>query len=269
MSIKNKLINKLFSNKPRCLGVLLCYNDADILEDTIAHMLKNKHDLIVWDHGSDDGTKEVLDKYDSLFVERKFIPRSFDFYKLYGAMSENLINNYIKDYDWISWPDQDEILEGPTRKKSYFRYIKDVYKSKYNWIRFNNINYWFTDKDSKTESSPVERIKYYSIFPECAPRIRSWRASVTNIREFNHNILEGEQYPENFNLRHYPIRSKEHLERRINKDRVGLKRGEMNVHYENMKKKYKKLSINSEELLYDDGGELLLEPKYNWVKIYF
>ena len=57
--------------------------------------------------------------------------------------------------------------------------------------------------------------------------------------------------------------------RRINKDRAGLKRGNMNIHYENMKKKYKKLCINSEELLYDDGGELLLEPKYNWVKIYF
>lgn len=203
-----KFIDNLFQRRPRCLGVLLCYNDADILEDTIKHLLENKHHLIVWDHGSNDDTGKILDKYNSYFVERKFIPRSFDFYKLYGAMSENLINNYIKDYDWISWPDQDEILEGYDRKKNYYEYVKDVYKSKYNWIRFNNHNFWLTSEDDVTIKSPVERVRYYSVFPDCAPRIRSWRAKVTNIREFNHNELEGEQYPRFFNLRHYPMRTR-------------------------------------------------------------
>ena len=98
---------------PRCLCVLLCYNDGDILEDVILHMLKNHHDIIVWDHGSDDETPQVLDKYDSKFIERKYVPRSFDFYDLYPKMSQNLISNYIRQYDWISWPDDDEILEGP------------------------------------------------------------------------------------------------------------------------------------------------------------
>ena len=42
----------------KLLGVLLCYNDADILEDAILHLLEHNHDLVVWDHGSDDGTAE-------------------------------------------------------------------------------------------------------------------------------------------------------------------------------------------------------------------
>ena len=36
-------------SKPKALGVLLCYNDADILPDTIESLLANNHDLLVWD----------------------------------------------------------------------------------------------------------------------------------------------------------------------------------------------------------------------------
>jgi hypothetical protein len=42
------------------LGVLLCYNDADILKDVMEHLWANKHDVIVWDHGSDDDTPKIL-----------------------------------------------------------------------------------------------------------------------------------------------------------------------------------------------------------------
>src|SRR5271157_2541021 len=220
-SIKT-LLKRAFPAKrhPKCLCVLLCYNDGDILEDIIIHMLKNRHDIIVWDHGSDDRTPEILDKYDSKFIERKLVPRSFDFYDLYPTMSQNLIDNYIMHYDWISWPDDDEILEGPDRTKTYYEHLCDVYRSKYNYIQFNNFNYWFTDEDDRCIESPLKRIKHYALFPDCAARIRSWRASVTNIREFNHNTLNGEKYPENFNLRHYPMRSYDQMIRRINKDRA-------------------------------------------------
>ena len=38
----------------RCLGVLLCYNDGDLLEESIRYLLEQDHHLIVWDHGSTD-----------------------------------------------------------------------------------------------------------------------------------------------------------------------------------------------------------------------
>jgi len=166
----------------KLLGVLLCYNDADILEDAILHLLEHNHDLVVWDHGSDDGTAEVLDKYEKHFRERKYVPRSFDFYNLYPEMSRNLIKNYVKKYDWISWPDQDELLEGPDRTKKYDKWLKEIHKQGHDFIQFNNYNYWFTTADNALEPSPAERVRHYSLFPDCAPRIRAWRASKTNIR---------------------------------------------------------------------------------------
>jgi hypothetical protein len=254
----------------RCLAVLLCYNDADILSDVITYLLNQNHDLIAWDHSSNDDTAAVLDQFTGNLVERRLIPRDFDFYYLYQAMSKNLLDNYIDKYDWISWPDQDEILEGPDRNKSYYDYLQEIFYSQYDWIYFNNFNYWFTSQDPITECSPIRRIKHYSLFPDCAPRIRSWRATSTNIRIFNHNPPIGIQYPVPFNLRHYPMRSLNQARKRLFQDRANLQKGQQNFHYENMAAKpFYHLILSPEQLHFDDDvSDFNPEIKFNWRTIY-
>ncbi|MFT4063186.1 hypothetical protein [Paraburkholderia sp.] len=254
---------------PKALGVLLCYNDAEMLSESIDWLLLNRHDVIALDHGSDDGTAAVLDKYRHRLVERIFLPRDFDFYKLYETMSRHLMSHYVARYDWISWPDQDELLEGPDRSKSYYDHLVDAFNSPYDWIQFNNQNFWFTDEDDARIALPTQRIRHYSIVPDCAPRIRSWRASATNIRWFNHNPPEGKPVPVRFNLRHYPMRSAEQAARRLDKDRADLRRGNANFHYDNMKKNRNVLHIDASMLHFDDGkSELSVEPKFNWRNVY-
>ncbi|HEY4337516.1 MAG TPA: glycosyltransferase family 2 protein [Puia sp.] len=256
-------------SKIRSLGVLLCYNDADILEDAILHLLNTGHDLIAWDHGSDDDTAAVLDKYQGHLVERAFIPRSFDFYNLYQHMSEHLIKEYVSRYDWISWPDQDELLEGPDRTKSYQEWVAVVFEEGYDYVQFSNYNFWFTADDDPSILSPVQRVRHYGLFPDCAPRIRAWRASKTNIRVFNHNSVEGRKAPVFFNLRHYPMRTKEQMIRRLNKDRANLQRDGNNYHYNNMALEGEKLIIPADRLHVDDGvSELNPAVIYNWRDIY-
>lgn len=253
----------------KLLGVLLCYNDGDLLSDSIQHLLDAGHDLIVWNHGSDDETASVIESFSGSLLESKFVPRDFDFYQLYPEMSRNIINNYSGLYDWVTWPDQDEFVEGSTRAKSYRDSLQEVFESSANWIRFNNYNYWFTKSDDVEESSAPARVRHYSLFPDCAPRIRCWRASATNIREFNHNPPEGDQWPVFFNLRHYPARSREHMLARVQKDRAGLLRGGQNYHYENMREWIGKFDIQPDNLHFDDGvSELNPEPIFNWRTIY-
>lgn len=255
--------------KPKALGVLLCYNDADILPDAIEWLLNNNHDLLAWDHGSDDGTAEVLERYAKHFVERKFIPREFDFYKLYETMSKHLRKHYRHRYDWISWPDQDEFLEGPARDKSYYDYVTEVVNSEYNWVSFRNYNFWFTTEDDPAVVSPVKRIHRYSLFADCSPRIRAWRASVTNLRKFNHNPLDGLPDPRPFNLRHYQMRSYEQMLKRLNKDRVGLETPGANWHYNHMKAHADLLVIPPQSLHLDDGrSELNPETIFDWRALY-
>lgn len=254
---------------PRMLGVLLCYNDADVLADSIESLLENNHHLVVWNHGSTDHTSEVLSKYKNYIIENTFLPREFDFYKLYPTVSQYLIENYIKNYDWISWPDQDEILEGPDRSKSYSEFVLDVLEGGYTHVRFDMFNFWFTEIDDMSISSTVERVRHYSPFPEFPSLMRAWNAKVTNKREFNHNSLDGNLYPHRFRLRHYPMRSHEQAVRRITKDRQGLQRGDQNIHYNSLIKYLDRLVISPNQLHFDDGmSNLHTSVSFDFAKYY-
>ena len=255
--------------KPRALGVLLCYNDADILPEAIEHLLANNHQVIAWDHGSTDDTAAVLRRYSDELVETKFLPREFDFYSLYGAMSENLLERYVDKYDWISWPDQDEFLEGPTRECSYYDFVTEVFNSQFDWVQFHNLLYWFTSEDDLSVQSATRRVRRYCDFPDCSPRMRAWRASCTNIRWFNHNDPDGVKYPEMGKLRHYQMRSLEHALQRITKDRTGLQRGATIAYYNLMNTWKDRLIIDPHRLHFDDGrSELSVEPIFNWRYVY-
>jgi glycosyltransferase involved in cell wall biosynthesis len=253
----------------RCLGVLLCFNDGDLLEESISHLVEQNHELIAWDHGSTDETPAVLERFRPHFREIRRIPREVDFYGLHEAMSRHLIENYARDYDWISWPDQDEFLEGPTRDRSYYDYLLDADDSGVDWIRFRNFNFWCTDEDDPGVPETTHRVRHYALWPDCPPRIRSWRARVTNIRRFNHNPLDGTPSAREFNLRHYPMRSAEQMRTRLLRDRAGLRRGNMNFHYENMSRRPESLRIPAAALHVDDGvTDLNPDPIFDWRSIY-
>lgn len=253
----------------RCLGVLLCYNDGDLLEESISYLLEQNHDLIAWDHGSTDETPEVLERLRPHLREVQQVPREFDFYELYPAMSRHLIESYVAEYDWISWPDQDEFLEGPSRDRPYYQHLLKADESGIDWIEFRNFNFWCTDEDDPSILETTRRVRHYSLWPDCPPRIRAWRAPLTNIRRFNHNPLEGVPSPRPFNLRHYPMRSPAQMRARVERDRAGLRRGDLNFHYENMGRRIESLQIPASDLHLDDGvSDLNPDPIFDWREIY-
>ena len=154
---------------PRLLGVLLCYNDGDLVEEAVRYLREQGHDLIVWDHGSTDETPDVLRSLEAELWSCTTVPRSVDFYQLYQAMSEHLLDNYVDRYDWVSWPDQDEFLEGPDRSRPYREWLYEVASSPYDWIQFNNFNFWWTAADDVGAGVVAERVRHYSLFPTARP----------------------------------------------------------------------------------------------------
>jgi hypothetical protein len=255
--------------KARLLGVLLCYNDGDLVEDAVGYLREQGHDIVAWDHGSTDETAGALLRLRSELVELETVPRSVDFYGLYQAMSTRLLEHYVARYDWISWPDQDEFLEGPDRARSYRGWLDEVIASPFDWLQFNNYNFWWTSADDANVQRAVERVRHYSLFADCGPRIRAWRASATNIRLFNHNPPLGERFPTLFNLRHYPMRSEAQMRRRLQVDRAGLRRGGSNFHYENKSSWPERLAISPDQLHVDDGrSELDPYPIFDWRAVY-
>ncbi len=192
---------------PRCLGVLLCDNHGAILRDAVEALLAERHAVVVWDFGSADQTADVLSEYADSLLEWRRVPREPDLHRTYLALSEHLRSHYIDEFDWISWPDQSQMLEGPRRELSYYEYVTAVFNSPFDFVQFRNFIYRVTDEDDQTIASPVERLKRYSLWSERRSDIRAWRAQLTDARMFGQDPVSGQRFPFLFNLRQYPQQS--------------------------------------------------------------
>jgi len=251
----------------RFLGLLLCYNDDDILASVIEHLVANRHDVVVFNHGSEDDTDHIARAYlgrgviDYQSLDRHEVP----FLELYGVAGQYVQQRYGARYDWLSWPDQDEILEGPDLARPYHEQVSELMAAGHDWIEFENFVFWFTEADDETVRDPVERIRHYNLYQSASPRIRAWRMSCTNERRMgNSNPPDGSKSPGNFPLRHYPMRSIAQARRRAGHDRnqPGFQRGDKNWHYERFRDDEGTMLVPPEKLHRFDGTTL--DPTITW-----
>ena len=141
--------------------------------------------------------------------------------------------------------------------------------SPYDWIQFNNFNFWWTEADDP--SVPNGRSSGSAItasFADCGPRIRSWRASATNIRQFNHNPPLGQRYPTTFQPEALP-----HEERGPDgpPSRGGPGRAAprgANYHYDNMSSWPDRLVIPPEKLRLTTAANSIQSFVFDWRSIY-
>ncbi len=252
----------------RFLGLLLCYNDDDVLEPVIEHLVRNRHDLVVWNHGSEDRTHEICLRHvgrgivDYQVLDRAEVP----FEQLYTVAGEYVRATYGARYDWLSWPDQDEILEGPDLTRPYHAQVEELLAADAaDWIEFDNFVFWFTDADDPAVADPVARIRHYSLYRSASPRIRAWRMASCNERKMgNANPPLGRKAAVNWPLRHYPMRSAEQARRRALHDRnqPGFERGDKNWHYRRFRDDADALRVPAGRLHRFDG--VRLDPEVVW-----
>ncbi len=262
------------------LAVILFHNDEEIVEEQINHMLSNKHDIIIFNHNSTDNTGDLIKKKAN---EHSEIKKIYDISKdipfinngVFKYISQILIDDYSHKYDWITFVESDEFLEGPKRDKNYYEYLLDVSKTSSTYIQFDNMLFWFTVKDDPSIKSVRKRIKHYSYYRNCGPRIYAWKAKYTNIRRYNHNKpINAKKYPIHFNTCHYPFTSIHQMERKLI-GRSKLSNRMENSHYKKLhntisnEHKRRKLIIEPKQLHYDDGSDLIKDDKINWYYIYF
>lgn len=246
--------------RARFLAVLLCYNDDDVLAPVVDHLVANHHDVVVWNHGSEDRTEEIALAYlgrgavEYQRIDRDDVP----FAELYGVCARYLVAAYGGRYDWLSWPDQDEILEGPDLARPYHEQVADLLAAGHDWVEFDNFVFWFTDEDDPSEPDPVRRIRRYNLYV-CPPRVRAWRFDRTNERRLgNSNPIDGRKAPANWPLRHYPMRSLAQARRRAAHDRnqPGFQFGDKNWHYERFRDDGSALLVPADRLHRFDGRTL-------------
>ena len=279
--------------KIKCLAVLLFHNDEDLVEDQINYYGNvNEHELIVFNHNSSDKTSELIagnkDKINCIYdLSDKIVFRTNevhstiykillgrqDYNKKEVKLSEQRFNNfkYSAEYDWISFPESDEFLEGPNRSLSYYEHLCNISPDEsISRIVFDNIIYWFTEKDDPRIQSPIERIKYYSYKSNCGLRLYAWRGHATAVDLFFGHPGSHCATAPHWKTRHYEMRSRNHLVEKVKRYisvNPTLKGG--NRHYRIM---HDRLladpafgDIPSNQLHHDDGiEEICMVEKYDW-----
>lgn len=281
-----------YNNKPKCLAILLFHNEEDLVQEQIDYWTKNKHDIIIFNHNSNDNTQNIIvqnknkllryiEISDDVQFKNNDVFKTISYYIIgrpinikHLKQSNPKINDFREEYDWISFPESDEFLEGPDRTKSYYEHLCDIHKNKnINGIIFRNIVFWFTEKDDQNIKKIRDRIKHYCYKQNCGIRVYAWRANLMNIREWNHNLPKDTKMENmvTFNTCHYEMRSEKQMINKI-KDRINSVNGNMNHHYGEfhklMKNNYEKLIINSNQLHYDDGNDLIIDNKFDWTYLF-
>lgn len=246
---------------PRFLAVLLCYNDDDMLAPVLEHLVRNRHDVVVWNHGSEDATERIARAHvgrgviEYQLLDREKVP----FKELYGTCAAYLWQTYAGRYDWLSWPDQDELLHGPDLARPYHEQVAELMEAGFDWIEFDNFVFWFTDRDDPAVDDPVERVRHYCLSNPASRRLRAWRFACTNERRLgNSNPPEGRKAPDAWPLRHYPMRSRAQAERRVRHDRnrPGFQFGDKNWHYQRFREDLESLLVPADRLHVFDGTTL-------------
>lgn len=279
----------------KCLTLLLFHNDDDIVQSQIDYYYGNQQDIIIFNHASLDNTHDIImeniNKIKHYYILDETI--SFKDNKVHETvckiikgiridtkpilfdgiqMTRRHIYNHSKKYDWISFPESDEFLEGPDRSKTWFQHLEDLHKTRYKGVQYLNFVFWFTSNDDINIVDPLERMKYYAFYENCGPRMYTWRAHLMPITYFGHTpplTAEPDDIVK-WKTRHYDCRSEDHFIKKMsNRKNVSIEN--QNSHYDRREKAYidgQNFTLDSSLLHYDDGSDLIQDDKYDWSSFY-
>ncbi len=217
------------------LAIVTAYNEADVIEQLLRRLTTNGVRVHVIDNWSNDATPDILSDFadrsavtDGASVTWERFPSSgdtghFELERLLGRVEEVAADSGA---DWVIHHDADEIRESPWPGVSLLDALWAVQQWGYNCIDHTVFNFRPVD-DSWSPGDDLA-----SSFPWCqfgdTPadflQIKGWRpqsSRLTMASNAGHQVdFEGRRvFPYKFILRHYSIRSQEHGERKILRER--------------------------------------------------
>lgn len=207
----------------RLVAVAIVKNEADVIEAFVRHALAWVDHLLVFDHESTDGTREILDalRAEGLPI-RLFTDDALGNHQ--GFRSNHLTRIAAREMepDWILPLDADEFLTGPGRAALE----ADLANSQPGHARtLQLLNYFYSDADDPAETNPVRRVQHCQPTPSPTRKVMVSRAlaldeSVSAVMGSHALVRNGQPLPEQplaaeFVLSHFVMRSAEHQLLRI------------------------------------------------------
>lgn len=199
------------------------YNDEDIIQEVIEHLISQGMELVVLDNGSTDKSYEICKKFlgKGILTLQQF---KSDTYR--SEVNHRILYDMALTHspDWVIRSDSDELLESGQQGSTLKEAIEKVDATGHNLIQFNRFDFFMTDDDNESVNSFKEKMKYYSYQGDFLYRAWKYFPGIRIGDAAGHYPVfpDGYRYkisPNKFVLRHYTFRSQEQAEKKMS-DRV-------------------------------------------------
>ena len=222
----------------RIVAILAAYNEADIIEEALEHLISNGIDVHFIDNASTDETRQIAQAFLGRGVvaveELPSVDGRFHWASILVRKQE--IARSV-EADWLIHQDADEFRESPWTGMRLAEAIGRVDAAGFNAIDFAVVDFWPTENDAPGNEAirnSLTGFQWGSSFNRV--QVRCWKKSahaVDLVSSGGHDASFDDRrvFPLRFLLRHYPIRSlsqgrrKVQQERRPRFDSEELKRG--------------------------------------------
>ncbi len=216
---------KQMNLKNRACGILFCYNEEQIIGETLKHYLKQGIDIVVIDNYSTDSSldiaKTMRDKYSGKVLDIVRVKtEGYEWRKILQTACEYMHKN-LNHYEWILLIDADAFYYSPVRDMSLLEFMDAVKKYRYNIIDGKVYEFFPIQK----EAIPLLKMKYYDTSDDLIerqhkiflyhPTIDFYTASGHQCYRSNRRVCSKVR----FIYKHYPWISYEHGLKKIFKER--------------------------------------------------
>ena len=211
----------------RVLAIITAYNEADIIVSTVHRLLAQGIEVHVIDNWSSDASADLLRRKvpDPRLIIERFPDKpspTYDWEQLLLRVEEIARASHA---DWIIHHDADEIREPPWRNVDLRSALYIVESNGFNAVDHTVLNFRPVDDGFNENHDPASYFQYceFGDHPAHFVQIKAWKngGPVSLADSAGHEaVFAGRRvFPYKFLMRHYPIRSQSHGERKILEER--------------------------------------------------
>mgnify|MGYP001791507819 CR=1 FL=1 len=215
----------------KACGLLFCYNEEQILDETIRHYLGEGIDLVVFDNCSTDGSPEIARRLQEqggfpghLLDIVSVRTEGYEWGRILRTACDYMHAN-LSHYRWLMTIDADSFYFSPVKGMPLTGFISACGAAGYNIIGGNLYEFYPTEKDDPSDASTVERMRYCKVMPweerVVQQKIFRYHPSVDFYSQFAHQVIRDDPRPGpvRFIYNHYPWISYKHGLKKIFKER--------------------------------------------------
>jgi hypothetical protein len=212
----------------KVVAVMATFNEEDILRSSVMKLYSQGISTYIIDNWSTDSTFDIVKELESkglLEGSERFPPNGpskyFEYMKLNARIEE--VTRMLKA-NWFISQDVDEIRESPLENMNLKEAIYTVDKMGYNAIDHTVIVFEPVDNNFSVNQDFEKYFKYFQFGerPGHFAQIKDWKnMKATKVKLVGHVVKFDRRkvFPYKFLLKHYPIRSQSHGERKVFEER--------------------------------------------------